>query len=115
METILNPSAWQTLGLLLGGYIIHVLLETAERDKATSDRLTPLDVIWSDDSRWYTLATVLFLAVAAFGGLAESLLAMCDITVEATSGKALIYMSAGWNVDSLIAKLASVSKTKPVV
>ena len=100
-------------GLLLGGWVLHVLMKLYELDKATPGPVKVSSVIWEDAEKWRTIMLVIFIGVVSFGGMVDNMLAAVGISVEGVGGLSILLISAGYNIDSISAKVFSLAKSKP--
>ena len=100
-------------GFLVGGWILHTLMKLYELDKATPGPVKISSVIWEDAEKWRTILLVMFMGVVSFGGMVDNMLSAVGISVEGVGGLSLLLISAGYNIDSISAKVFSLAKSKP--
>lgn len=102
-------------GLMLAGFLMHVVLKAREIDQATPEREPFWGIVsaslWGADSRWGTLLVVSVIALLGLTGSATTALATLGVSVTETGGRVLVFCGAGYGMESIAPKLfALVSK-----
>lgn len=102
-------------GLMLAGFVLHVVGKAREIDRSTPEREPFLSIIantlWGDDSRWGTLFVVGVICLVGLTGSATQVLTSQGVTVAETGGKVMVFGGAGYAMESMAPKLlALVSK-----
>jgi len=100
-------------GLLIAGFLLHALWKAWELDKATPDReIAFYEVVWKGPERWRTMLMVSLIMLLGLTGSVMDALAAVGISVVDISGLSIILITAGYNIDSISAKIFALGKTK---
>ena len=103
-------------GLMLAGFLMHVVLKARELDRATLEREPFFGIIaaslWGPDSRWSTLTVVGMIVLLGLTGTASAALATVGVTITEDGGRVLVFCSAGYGMESIAPKLLAVVSKK---
>lgn len=111
----MDSAALMQFGLLVAGFVVHGLMKAYEMDKKTPESEGFVQmlsaVFWTGDGeRWRTLSCLILMALIAFGGAADVTLAGLGVTITETGGMLLVFIGAGYNIDSLMNKVFAIGK-----